>query len=243
MTAESNTARVKRMHREYAKLCTFIPTVKCQLNFSTPFELLIATILSAQTTDKRVNSITPELFDEYGTPEKLADARLEEVESIIRPLGFYHVKAEHIIAVSQQLMERFGGTVPNDMKDLTSLPGVGRKTANVVLGNAFGVPGFPVDTHVIRVTARLHWRDDWMKPDASPEKIEKDITACFPKSEWTDLSHRLIIFGRNVCRARDPECENCPLKDDCPSADFFLQRAADKQAERARKRRTSSARK
>ena len=125
MTAESNTARVKRMHREYAKLCTFIPTVKCQLNFSTPFELLIATILSAQTTDKRVNSITPELFDEYGTPEKLADARLEDVESIIRPLGFYHVKAEHIISVSQQLMERFGGTVPNDMKDLTSLPGGG----------------------------------------------------------------------------------------------------------------------
>ena len=176
MAGESRKARITRMHRQYETLCEFIPTVKCQLDFHTPFELLVATILSAQTTDKRVNSITPELFGTYPTAAALADARLEDVESIIRPLGFYHVKAEHIIAVARQIVERFGGQIPQTMEELTSLPGVGRKTANVVLGNAFRVPGFPVDTHVIRVTGRLHWRDDWMKTSTTPERIEQEIT-------------------------------------------------------------------
>lgn len=216
MAGESRKARITRMHRQYETLCEFIPTVKCQLDFHTPFELLVATILSAQTTDKRVNSITPELFGTYPTAAALADARLEDVESIIRPLGFYHVKAEHIIAVARQIVERFGGQIPQTMEELTSLPGVGRKTANVVLGNAFRVPGFPVDTHVIRVTGRLHWRDDWMKTSTTPERIEQEITGCFPESEWTDLSHRLIIFGRNICTSRSPECENCPLLPTCP---------------------------
>ena len=235
MAGESRKARITRMHRQYETLCEFIPTVKCQLDFHTPFELLVATILSAQTTDKRVNSITPELFGTYPTAAALADARLEDVESIIRPLGFYHVKAEHIIAVARQIVERFGGQIPQTMEELTSLPGVGRKTANVVLGNAFRVPGFPVDTHVIRVTGRLHWRDDWMKTSTTPERIEQEITGCFPESEWTDLSHRLIIFGRNICTSRSPECENCPLLPTCPSAGEFLEIAAERKARATRR--------
>mgnify|MGYP002564162432 CR=1 FL=1 len=218
MAGESRKARITRMHRQYETLCEFIPTVKCQLDFHTPFELLVATILSAQTTDKRVNSITPELFGTYPTAAALADARLEDVESIIRPLGFYHVKAEHIIAVARQIVERFGGQIPQTMEELTSLPGVGRKTANVVLGNAFGVPGFPVDTHVIRVTGRLRWRSDWASPSPDPVAIEREVTACFPPEEWTDLSHRLILHGRAICHARKPDCADCPLNDTCPSA-------------------------
>ena len=121
------------------------------------------------------------------------------------------------------------------MEELTSLPGVGRKTANVVLGNAFRVPGFPVDTHVIRVTGRLHWRDDWMKTSTTPERIEQEITGCFPESEWTDLSHRLIIFGRNICTSRSPECEHCPLLPTCPSAGEFLEIAAERKARATRR--------
>ena len=146
------------MHQEYAVLCEEIPHPKCALNFSNPFELLVATVLSAQTTDKRVNMVTPELFGEYPGPAALASANPEHVESIIHSIGFHHTKAKNIIGLSYALCERFDGEVPQTMDALTSLPGVGRKTANVVLGNAFGVPGFPVDTHVIRVTGRLRWR-------------------------------------------------------------------------------------
>ena len=149
------------MHQEYAVLCEEIPHPKCALNFSNPFELLVATVLSAQTTDKRVNMVTPELFGEYPGPAALASANPEHVESIIHSIGFHHTKAKNIIGLSYALCERFDGEVPQTMDALTSLPGVGRKTANVVLGNAFGVPGFPVDTHVIRVTGRLRWRSDW----------------------------------------------------------------------------------
>ena len=149
------------MHQEYAVLCEEIPHPKCALNFSNPFELLVATVLSAQTTDKRVNMVTPELFDEYPGPDALASANPEHVESIIHSIGFHHTKAKNIIGLSYALCERFDGEVPQNMDSLTSLPGVGRKTANVVLGNAFGMPGFPVDTHVIRVTGRLRWRSDW----------------------------------------------------------------------------------
>ena len=149
------------MHQEYAVLCEEIPHPKCALNFSNPFELLVATVLSAQTTDKRVNMVTPELFGEYPGPAALASANPEHVESIIHSIGFHHTKAKNIIGLSYVLCERFDGEVPQTMDALTSLPGVGRKTANVVLGNAFGVPGFPVDTHVIRVTGPLRWRSDW----------------------------------------------------------------------------------
>ena len=198
MPRESKKARIARMHQEYEQLCVEIPDPKCALNFNSPFELLVATVLSAQTTDKRVNMVTPELFGEYPGPAELAAANPEHVEDIIRTIGFFRTKAA-------------------DMASLVSLPGVGRKTANVVLGNAFGVPGFPVDTHVIRVTGRLRWRSDWASPSPDPVAIEREVTACFPPEEWTDLSHRLILHGRAICHARKPDCADCPLNDTHPA--------------------------
>ncbi|MBT1171449.1 endonuclease III [Bifidobacterium sp. SO4] len=214
---ETKTARIERMHHEYAILCQVIPAPECALHFSTPLQLLIATVLSAQTTDKRVNTVTPELFATFPTAAALAAANPAQVEDIIHPLGFYRSKTQHLIGLATALDERFGGKVPHTMDELTSLPGVGRKTANVVLGNAFGIPGFPVDTHVMRVTGRLRWRSDWRIAKSDPVKVEKEITACFPPEEWTDLSHRLILFGRAICHARTPDCEHCPLADSCPS--------------------------
>ncbi len=183
MPRESKKARIARMHQEYEQLCVEIPDPKCALNFNSPFELLVATVLSAQTTDKRVNMVTPELFGEYPGPAELAAANPEHVEDIIRTIGFFRTKARNIIGLSHELCVRFGGEVPADMASLVSLPGVGRKTANVVLGNAFGVPGFPVDTHVIRVTGRLRWRSDWASPSPDPVAIEREVTACFPPEE------------------------------------------------------------
>jgi endonuclease-3 len=206
------------MHGEYALLCGEIPEPRCALDFSTPLQLLIATVLSAQTTDKRVNTVTPTLFRRYPTAADLAAANPEHVEDIIHPLGFYRSKSAHIISLADQLQERFGGAVPATMEELVTLPGVGRKTANVVLGNAFGVPGFPVDTHVMRVTGRLRWRSDWRSTHPDPVRIEREITACFPPEEWTDLSHRLILHGRAICHARKPDCAHCPLNMTCPSA-------------------------
>lgn len=218
MPRESKRARLRRMHDEYAILCRVIPEPACALDFDSPFQLLVATVLSAQTTDKRVNTVTPALFAAYPTPAALAAADPQRVEDIIRPIGFYHAKTRNIIALSAQIESRFAGQVPDTMEELVILPGVGRKTANVVLGNAFGVPGFPVDTHVIRVTGRLRWRDDWNDPTPDPVRIEREITACFPPEEWTDLSHRLILHGRATCHARKPDCGTCPLNDTCPSA-------------------------
>lgn len=206
------------MHHEYEELCETIPEPKCALNFTSPFELLVATVLSAQTTDKRVNMVTPVLFGLFPGPAELQSADPEQVEDIIHSIGFYRTKARNIIRLSHDLCERYGGEVPDSMEELTALPGVGRKTANVVLGNAFGKPGFPVDTHVIRVTGRLHWRNDWASPTPDPVAIEREITACFPPEEWTDLSHRLILHGRATCHARKPDCLGCPLNDTCPSA-------------------------
>ncbi|NMM99005.1 endonuclease III [Bifidobacterium olomucense] len=216
---ETKTARIARMHDEYATLCQVIPAPRCALNFSSPLQLLIATVLSAQTTDRRVNTVTPELFSTYPTAAALAGANPAQVEEIIRPLGFFRSKTQHLIGLATALSERFDGEVPHTMDELTSLPGVGRKTANVVLGNAFGIPGFPVDTHVMRVTGRLRWRTDWRIAKSDPVKVEREITACFPPDEWTDLSHRLILFGRATCHARKPDCAHCPLADSCPSYD------------------------
>ncbi|MBM6700076.1 endonuclease III [Bifidobacterium pullorum subsp. saeculare] len=218
MARETKRARLARMHEEYAILCELIPAPACALDFADPFQLLVATVLSAQTTDRRVNTVTPELFDRFPDAATLGRARLEEVEEIIRPLGFYHAKSRNIIALAAQLEADHGGVVPATMDGLTALPGVGRKTANVVLGNAFGIPGFPVDTHVLRVTGRLRWRADWRDAHPDPAKVEREITACFPPEEWTDLSHRLILFGRSTCHARKPACGTCPLADSCPSA-------------------------
>ena len=215
---ESKQARVERMHAEYAILCREIPAPKCALHFTSPFELLVATVLSAQTTDKRVNSVTPALFAAYPNAAALASARAEDVEDIIRPLGFFRSKTQHLLGLAHALDRDFGGVVPRTMDELTGLPGVGRKTANVVLGNAFHIPGFPVDTHVMRVTGRLRWRSDWRIAKSDPVKVEREICACFPPEEWTDLSHRLILHGREVCHARTPDCANCPLNETCPSA-------------------------
>jgi endonuclease-3 len=224
------------MHQEYAELIKLFPHPKPALNYSTSLELVVATVLSAQTTDIRVNSVTPELFSRFPTARDYAQASLGEVEDIIHSLGFYRSKAKHLIGLGATLCERFDGEVPSTMEELESLPGVGRKTANVVLGNAFNIPGFPVDTHVIRVTGRLRWQNEWRKPAPDPAIIEKQVTECFPPQEWTDLSHRLIFLGRQICHARSPQCSVCPLADTCPSAPKFLREAAEKAAEAEKKK-------
>ena len=185
----------------------------CELDHRNAFELTIATILSAQTTDKMVNSITPELFDRYPTAGDLAAADPAEVERIVKPTGFYRNKARSIQACARALVERFDGEVPRRMEDLVTLPGIGRKTANVILGVAFDVPGFAVDTHVIRLTSRLG-----LVATRDPEKIEALVTRMVMPVEWTGLSLRLILHGRRVCEARRPRCEECVLNDFCPSS-------------------------
>lgn len=205
------------MHQEYAVLCEEIPHPKCALNFSNPFELLVATVLSAQTTDKRVNMVTPELFGEYPGPAALASANPEHVESIIHSIGFHHTKAKNIIGLSYALCERFDGEVPQTMDALTSLPGVGRKTANVVLGNAFGVPGFPVDTHVIRVTGRLRWRSDWASGSRPQSHRTRDHRLLPARRVDGPVSQADIAWSCHMpcAQARLPQL---PLNDTCPSA-------------------------
>ncbi|WP_231198082.1 endonuclease III [Scardovia wiggsiae] len=222
MSRESKAERYRRMHDEYSILCSIYKNPASALVFRNPFELLIATMMSAQTTDVQVNKVTPELFSRYPTPESLADAPVQDVEQIIRTIGFYHTKAQRAIIIANELVQRFNSEVPHTMEELTTLPGVGRKTANVVLGNAFNLPGFPVDTHVIRVTKRLHWRSDWRSAKSDPVRIEKEVTAAFPPQEWKDLSHRLINFGRDTCHARKPECLICPLRETCPSFGLYI---------------------
>jgi endonuclease-3 len=178
-----------------------------------PFQLLIATILSAQTTDKSVNLITPELFRRYPSALDLAAANPAEVERLIKPTGFFRTKTRRIIDASRTLVELFGGVVPNTMEDLTRIPGIGRKTANVILGAGFGIPGFAVDTHVIRLTNRLK-----LVATKDPVKIEYQVTRMVPKEEWTALSLRLILHGRRICVARRPRCEECVMNDFCPSS-------------------------
>ncbi len=178
-----------------------------------PFQLLIATILSAQTTDRTVNVVTPKLFELYPTAHDLAAADPAKVEELIKPTGFFRAKTRAIIAASRKLVENFGGQVPPRMDDLVTLPGIGRKTANVILGVGFGVPGFAVDTHVTRLANRLG-----LVSTRDPVKIEKQVTAMVPPSEWTGLSLRLILHGRRVCVARRPRCEECVLNDFCPSS-------------------------
>jgi endonuclease III len=184
-----------------------------ELDHRTPFELTIATILSAQTTDRSVNLVTPELFRRYPTASSLAAADPAEVERIIKPTGFFRAKTQAIIACARALDERFGGEVPPRMEDLVTLPGIGRKTANVILGVAFDIPGFAVDTHVTRLTNRLK-----LVATRDPEKIEALVTRMVPPKEWTGLSLRLILHGRRICEARRPLCERCVLNDFCPSS-------------------------
>lgn len=188
------------------------PDAHCELDFASPFQLLVATVLSAQTTDVRVNLTTPALFAKYPTPEDLAAANPEDVENILKPTGFFRAKTKSVMGLSAAITERYGGAVPPRLADLVTLPGVGRKTANVVLGNAFGVPGITVDTHFTRLARRFGWtsQDD-------PVKIEQEVGSLIPKSEWTMLSHRLIWHGRRVCHARKPACGACSVATLCPS--------------------------
>ena len=209
----SRTAVVRRARRINRELAELYPDAHCELDFTSPLELLIATILSAQCTDKRVNQVTPVLFARYRTAADYAAADRDEVEKIIMSTGFFRAKTTSIIGLGQALCDRYGGEVPGKLKALVTLPGVGRKTANVVLGNAFGVPGITVDTHFGRLARRFGWTTS---DDA--EKVEQEVGALFPRSEWTMLSHRLIWHGRRVCVARRPLCEECALTDLCPSS-------------------------
>jgi endonuclease-3 len=194
------------------RLKALYPAVS-ELDHADAFQMLVATILSAQTTDRSVNSVTPALFARYPDAAALAHANPVEVEAMIRPTGFFHVKAKTIIGASAALVERFHGEVPQRIEDLVTLPGVGRKTANVVLGVAFGVPGFAVDTHVNRLTRRLG-----LTKSTDPVKIEAEVTRMLPPEEWTGFSLRLILHGRRVCLARTPRCPECVLNDFCPSS-------------------------
>jgi endonuclease-3 len=182
------------------------------LDFTTPLELLMATVLSAQSTDKRVNSVTPMLFARYPDARAYAEADISDVEEIIRPTGFQRQKAKSLIGIGQALTERFDGEVPDDQDELVKLPGVGRKTANVVLGDAFNVPGITVDTHFGRLVRRWEWTDQ-----EDPVVVERQIGALFPRKDWTLLSHRVIFHGRRVCHARRPACGACALASLCPS--------------------------
>lgn len=206
------TAKKKRALLAVERLAAVYPAAT-ELSHENPFQMLIATILSAQTTDRSVNAVTPKLFVRYPDAQSLAHADPAAVERLIKPTGFFRVKARTIIASSRALVERFGGQVPRSMEELVTLPGVGRKTANVVLGVAFGIPGFAVDTHVIRLTNRLG-----LTRSRDPVKIEAEVTKLIPPKEWTGFSLRLILHGRRVCLARAPNCPGCILNDFCPSS-------------------------
>ncbi|MGI9196048.1 MAG: endonuclease III [Candidatus Nanopelagicales bacterium] len=210
--ARPDTALVRRARKVGRVLAEAYPEARCELDFETPLELLIATVLSAQCTDKRVNQVTPQLFARYPDAGAYAAADRADIEEIIQPTGFFRAKAASIQGIAQVLCDRFGGEVPDRLEDLVTLPGVGRKTANVVLGNAFGVPGITVDTHVGRLARRLGWTEN-----ADPDKVEGELMALFPRAEWTDLSHRLIFHGRRCCHARRPACGACPVAAWCPS--------------------------
>ncbi|WP_345771855.1 endonuclease III [Geodermatophilus sabuli] len=209
---ESPLARTRRARRMARELAVIHPDAHCELDFTTPFELLVATVLSAQTTDKMVNKVTPTLFATYPDAVALAGADRTRLEEILKPTGFFRAKANSVLGLSQALVERFDGEVPRRMADLVTLPGVGRKTANVVLGNAFGVPGLTVDTHFGRLVRRFGWT-----AEEDPVKVETEVADLVPKREWTDFSHRVIFHGRRVCHAKKAACGACGLASWCPS--------------------------
>ena len=209
---ETHLGLVRRARRMNRTLAQAFPHVYCELDFSDPLELAVATILSAQCTDVRVNQTTPALFAKYRSALDYAQANRVELEELIRPTGFYRNKANSIIGLGQALVERFDGEVPHTLEDLVTLPGIGRKTANVVLGNAFDVPGITVDTHFGRLVRRWRWT-----AEEDPVKVEFAIGELIERKEWTLLSHRVIFHGRRVCHARKPACGVCTLAKDCPS--------------------------
>jgi len=211
-TGETRLALVRRARRINAELAALYPDAHCELDFTTPLELAVATILSAQCTDKRVNEVTPVLFARYRDAAAYAAADRAELEDLVRTTGFFRNKTTSLIGLGQALCERFGGEVPAKLDDLVTLPGIGRKTANVVLGNAFGVPGITVDTHFGRLSRRFGWTTE-----DDPVKVEHAVGELIPKKEWTMLSHRVIFHGRRRCHARKPACGACPIARLCPS--------------------------
>ena len=207
-----DTSLVRRARKIDRVLADTYPDARCELDFDNAFELLVVTVLSAQTTDKRVNGVRPALFAAYPDAQAMAGAERERLEQIIQPTGFFRAKTESLLKLSQALVERHDGEVPARLDDLVKLPGVGRKTANVVLGNAFDIPGITVDTHFGRLSRRFGWTEE-----TDPVKVEHEIGALFPKRDWTMLSHHLIWHGRRVCHARNPACGACPVARWCPA--------------------------
>lgn len=211
MIKTSQMTKQKTRTREIQQILNArYPDVKTQLTHKNPFQLLVATILSAQCTDRQVNAVTGPLFKKFKKPEDFAEADLQTLESLIRPTGFYKNKAKHIKNCANAIVKRFDGHVPATLEELVSLPGVGRKTANVVLGAAYGIPGMVVDTHVARISRRLD-----LTRSKNPEKIERDLMKIIPEQDWNDFSLRLIFFGRQICKARKPDCGNCFLEHLC----------------------------
>ena len=196
----------------YEILCQSYPDVQCELDFANPLQLLVATVLSAQCTDKRVNMVTPALFAKYPSVTEFAKADLHSIETLIHSTGFFRAKAKNIKGLAMKIVADFGGEVPRTLEELVLLPGVGRKTANVVLGHAFGVPGITVDTHFGRLSRRFHWTTE-----KNPVKVESEVGDLIPQEEWTNLSQRMIWHGRRICHARKPACGACPLAKLCPS--------------------------
>lgn len=241
MTADDRTtpsaAERKRAREIVARLRDLYPDAKCSLDFTTPLELLVATMLSAQCTDERVNQVTKTLFKKYTSAEEYARANPEELEQDIKQTGFYRNKAKHVREASALIVERFGGAVPKAMGELTSLPGVARKTANVVMGNAYGiVEGVVVDTHVGRLSRRLGLTDS-----DDPVKVEQDLMALLPQADWLDLSHLMIYHGRAICQARKPLCAECAISSLCPTGKIELGQASGGGTPPAKKARSKGA--
>ena len=210
MAVDSETR--KNARAIYRILTKTYPEVRCELDFKNPLQLLVAVVLSAQCTDKRVNAITPALFKKYKSAKDYAKAPLPEIEQFIYSAGFFHAKARHLKGLGRKIVEEFGGEVPATIEDLVTLPGVGRKTANVVLGHAFGIPGITVDTHFGRLSRRFEWSSSM-----DPVKVEREVGLLIPEKEWTKLSQRMIWHGRRICHSRKPACGACPLAKICPS--------------------------
>jgi endonuclease III len=209
---ESLVRKKVRARTIYRILSKTYPNVQCELNYKTAYQLLVATVLSAQCTDKRVNQTTPALFKKYPNPVKMAQADIKDIQRLVKSTGFYRAKAKNIKTLSSKIISDFDGKVPKKLESLITLPGVGRKTANVVLGHAFGIPGITVDTHFGRLSRRFGW-----SKSLDPVKVEFEVGKLIPEKEWTNLSQRLIWHGRRVCHSRKPACGACPIAEYCPS--------------------------
>ena len=209
---ESLVQKKVRARAIYRILSKTYPNVRCELNYKTAYQLLVATVLSAQCTDKRVNQTTPALFKKYPNPKKMAKADLRDIQKLVKSTGFFRAKAKNIKGLSKIIVEQFDGNVPSNLEDLITLPGVGRKTANVVLGHAFDIPGITVDTHFGRLSRRFGWTKE-----TDPVKVEQIVGELIPQKEWTNLSQRMIWHGRRICHSRKPACGACPVAKICPS--------------------------